>query len=119
MTNFTPGEISPDLPPRHRDTGDACMRAMVRGDCLENHEYHAGPLTINERRWLYVELMLEELVLLEPGGDNVEAGDSYEVDEVHRNSDGLVATIYGTRTRWSDHAVPYVVDNHPYILGEV
>jgi hypothetical protein len=111
--------ISPINPPRHADTGELCMRATMTGNCLENHEYHGKPLTPGEARWLYVEEMLEELVRLEPDSGFEEAGDAYEVDEVHRNDDGLIVTVFGTRSTWSDHAVPYLVDNHPYILGDV
>ena len=111
--------IAADMPPRHRDDGALCMQAALHASCPLNHDYHAGPLTEQEARWLYVERMLEELAVLEPDSGKPEAGDAFEVDDVVRNSSGAIVTIFGTRTTWSNHAVPYVVDTHPYILGEV
>lgn len=111
--------ISPDMPPRHREDNALCMQAALLMQCPENHEYHGGALTPSERRWYYVETMLEELALLDPDARGDTAGNSFEVDDVVRNSSGAIVTIFGTRTRWSDHAVPYVLDTHPYILGDV
>lgn len=111
--------VNPELPPRHSSSNALCMRAILKGDCNYHHDYFAGAMTPEEKRWLYVELMLEELARLVPDSETPEAGDSYEVDDVIRAEDGLIATIYGTRTKWSDHAVPYVLTNHPYILGDV
>lgn len=112
--------VNPELPPRHSSSKALCMRAILKGDCSYHHDYHLGEMTPEEKRWLYVELMLEELAALEPKPEApAPAGDSFEVDDVIRAEDGLIATIMGTRTTWSNHAVPYVLDTHPYILGDV
>lgn len=119
MPGIKINEIAADMPPRHREDGALCMQAALHATCPMNHDYHAGALTEAEARWLYVERMLEELARLAPDSGHEEAGESFEVDEVMRNSNGAILTIFGTRTEWSDHAVPYVLDTHPYILGEV
>lgn len=110
-------EIAPEMPPRHHEDNALCMQAALHGNCPLSHEYHGGALTDAEARWLYVERMLEELARLEPDSGREEAGWHFDVDDVHRNSNGAIVTIFGTRLRFEpDSQVPYTF---PFILGEV
>jgi hypothetical protein len=111
-----PRNISTETPPRHHSDGALCITAVLHADCPLNHSYARVPMTANEKRWWYVELMLEELAALEPDCGAGVAGSTYEVDEVVRAEDGLIATVFGTVFR------PLGVDpdhHTPYILGDV
>jgi hypothetical protein len=108
--------IAEDMPPRHHADNALCMQAALHGTCPLSHEYHGGALTEADARWLYVERMLEEVAAFEPDCGADVSGAAYEVDEVARNENGAIVTIFGTTWR------PLGVDpeyRQAYILGDV
>jgi hypothetical protein len=120
MTDQKVDPLHPDFvarPPRHRHTGELCVRALITGDCRENHEYDAVPMTPMEHRLVYLEVMVNEVAALYAGDDMV----TFEVDEVFTEEQGSrVHSIYGTKVTWNiDEDAFRVRSQTPYIIGQV
>jgi hypothetical protein len=97
------------FPPRHREDGELCIQAVLYQGCNENHDYYGRPTTPNERRLVYVEIMLEELAALAPTSGHTEAGRILDVDDVVRDDTNQIITIMGTTHGSSAGFRPYII----------